>query len=78
MDQYQETAVNSPVDVPLIIYAGPGSGKTSTLLNRILRQVNVEIQNIHPCSFTPALTPHLLTLNNHLPYCNLLSLTSNL
>ena len=36
MDVNQKAAVEADSEVPLIIFAGPGSGKTATVLNRIL------------------------------------------
>jgi len=38
-DPQQKKAILSPIDLPLVIYAGPGSGKTRTLTGRVARFV---------------------------------------
>ena len=52
----QQRAALSPIDAPLLILAGPGSGKTATLTNRILYCLSqgVEPSQILAVSFTNA------------------------
>eukprot|EP01127_Copromyxa_protea_P000507 TRINITY_DN10426_c0_g1_i1.p1 TRINITY_DN10426_c0_g1~~TRINITY_DN10426_c0_g1_i1.p1 ORF type:complete len:380 (-),score=45.06 TRINITY_DN10426_c0_g1_i1:795-1934(-) len=47
LNERQKQAVNAPFDVPLIISAGPGSGKTLTL---VCRTVNMIVSGVDPGS----------------------------
>lgn len=51
-DEDQANAVNYSFDKPLIIQAGPGSGKTETILNRVYHMVKNDIKPDSICMIT--------------------------
>eukprot|EP01113_Clastostelium_recurvatum_P028467 TRINITY_DN3443_c0_g2_i1.p1 TRINITY_DN3443_c0_g2~~TRINITY_DN3443_c0_g2_i1.p1 ORF type:complete len:610 (+),score=172.73 TRINITY_DN3443_c0_g2_i1:124-1953(+) len=53
LDEYQQRAACSYLDEPMMILAGPGSGKTATLASRVIEMVvSANIDGAHICVFT--------------------------
>lgn len=68
LNEEQRQAVEASFEEPLCIIAGPGSGKTSTLVERVIRLIHLHINTNHPIS--SGYTGNSISRMQPSPYCN--------